>query len=69
MNTEQNFQNSIKASNDGNTVLLTVDFSDRYRNIKTKENYLSLLKSGMFWEFHPELTGNWYLDEPVINSR
>lgn len=45
-----------------------VDFSDRYRNIKTEENYMSLLKSGMFWEFHPELTGNWYLDESVING-
>ena len=43
--------------------------SDRYRNIKTKDNYMSLLNSGMFWEFHPELTGNWYLDEPVINGR
>ena len=52
-----------------NNVLPAVDFSDRYRNIKTEENYMSLLKSGMFWEFHPELTGNWYLDEPVINGR
>lgn len=50
-------------------MLPAVDFSDRYRNIKTEENYMSLLKSGMFWEFHPELTGNWYLDEPVINGR
>lgn len=69
MNTEQNSQNSTEARNDGNTVLPAVDYSDRYRNIKTEENYMSLLKSGMFWEFHPELTGNWYLDEPVINGR
>ena len=69
MNTEQNSQNSTEARNDGNTVLPAVDFLDRYRNIKTEENYMSLLKSGMFWEFHPELTGNWYLDDPVINGR
>ena len=31
---------------------------NRYKNIKTKENYNKLLKSGMFWEFQPELTGN-----------
>lgn len=49
--------------------LPAVDYSDRYRKIKTEENYMLLLKSGMFWEFHPELTGNWYLDEPVINGR
>ena len=30
-----------------------------YEQIKTKENYYNLLGSGMFWEFHPELTGNW----------
>jgi N6-adenosine-specific RNA methylase IME4 len=40
---------------------------DRYKNIKTEENYLSLLKSGMFWEFHPELTGDWNEDFKVIN--
>lgn len=49
--------------------LPAVDYSDRYRKIKTEENYMLLLKSGMFWEFHPELTGNWYLDESVINGR
>ena len=53
---------------DGGT-LPAVDYSDRYKHIKTEENYMLLLKSGMFWEFHPELTGNWYLDEPVINGR
>ena len=60
---------TTSSRNDGNTVLPAVDYSDRYRNIKTEENYMSLLKSGMFWEFHPELTGNWDLDEPVINGR
>ena len=39
-----------------------------YKNIKTKENYDKLLKSGMFWEFHPELTGDWNKDKEVINK-
>lgn len=39
-----------------------------YKNIKTKENYDKLLKSGMFWEFHPELTGLWVLDKDVIKK-
>jgi hypothetical protein len=26
---------------------------------KSKKAYDSLLKSGMFWEFYPQLTGNW----------
>lgn len=68
MNKEQNSQITTEAHNDGNAVLPDVDFSDRYRNIETEENYMSLLNSGMFWEFHPELTGSWYLDEPVING-
>lgn len=37
-----------------------------YEQIKTKENYDKLLASGMFWEFHPELTGNWEVDKIVI---
>ena len=37
-----------------------------YEKIKTKENYIMLLQSGMFWEFHPELTGNWEIDKLVI---
>lgn len=28
-----------------------------------KAEYESLLKSGMFWEFHPELTGEWDKDK------
>jgi hypothetical protein len=28
-----------------------------------KAEYESLLKSGMFWEFHPELTGEWNKDK------
>tara|TARA_R110002167_G_scaffold226065_1_gene431279 strand:- start:980 stop:1108 length:129 start_codon:yes stop_codon:yes gene_type:complete len=40
----------------------------KYKHIKTKENYDKLLKSGMFWEFHPELSGNWDKDKSVINK-
>ena len=28
-----------------------------------REEYLKLLHSGMFWEVHPELTGNWEKDK------
>lgn len=41
---------------------------DKYKNIKTKENYDKLLASGMFWEFHPELTGEWEKDKLIINK-
>ena len=37
-----------------------------YKQIQTLEKYNMLLKSGMFWEFHPELTGNWEVDKIVI---
>ena len=42
---------------------------DIYENIKTEENYNKLLKSGMFFEFHPELSGNWLTDKVVINTQ
>jgi phenylalanyl-tRNA synthetase beta subunit len=42
--------------------------SKDYRHIQKKEDYTKLLKSGMFWEFHPELTGNWEVDKAVILS-
>lgn len=32
-------------------------------NYKQWQEYNKLLKSGMFWEFHPELTGNWEKDK------
>jgi len=41
---------------------------DRYKQIKTKENYDKLLYSGMFWEFHPELTGVWSEDKILIQA-
>ena len=37
-----------------------------YEQIKTKESYNKLLASGMFWEFYPELTGNWEIDKAII---
>jgi hypothetical protein len=39
-----------------------------YEQIKTKENYDKLLSSGMFWEFYPELTGDWIKDISIIYS-
>lgn len=41
--------------------------ADKYNNIKTKENYYLLIKSGMFGEFYPELTWDWEVDKKVIN--
>ena len=40
---------------------------DRYRSLRTKENYDLLINSGMFGEFYPELTCNWEVDKKVIN--
>lgn len=37
-----------------------------YDNIKEKSDYDKLLATGMFWEFHPELTGAWEIDKVVI---
>lgn len=37
--------------------------------IKTKKEYIQLLNSGMFWEFHPELTGDWEVDKYEIGTR
>ena len=51
-NKEQKVETSTEPAIDGNTVLPAVDYSDRYKHIKTEENYMLLLKSGMFWEFH-----------------
>lgn len=42
---------------------------NNYKQIKTEENYTSLLKSGMFWEFHPELSGNWEKDKLIIQGK
>ena len=34
--------------------------------INTKEEYDQLLKSGMFFELYPELSGNWEEDKEII---
>jgi N6-adenosine-specific RNA methylase IME4 len=41
---------------------------DRYKQIKTRKHYDMLLASGMFWEFHPELTGVWSEDRLLIQA-
>lgn len=38
-----------------------------YEQIKNKSDYESVLNSGMFFEFHPELSGNWDEDKKAIN--
>lgn len=39
---------------------------NKYEDIKIEEEYNKALNSGMFWEFYPELTGNWLKDKEVI---
>ena len=41
---------------------------NKYKPIKAKKNYDILLKSGMFWEYFPELTGNWEKDKEKIKK-
>ena len=35
----------------------------KIEHIQTKEHYDLLLKSGMFWEIYPELSGDWEKDK------
>lgn len=44
-----------------------IDKIDRYRKIRDRYAYTQLLRSGMFFEFYPELTGNWEIDKEKIN--
>lgn len=37
-----------------------------YQFIRSKPEYLKLIDSGLFWEFYPELTGNWNIDKIKI---
>ena len=39
---------------------------NRYSRIRKKEDYNLLLKSGMFWVFYPELTGDWWFDNETF---
>jgi len=41
---------------------------DKYKQISIRENYNKLLKSGMFWEFYPELSGVWNTDKDTLNG-
>lgn len=38
----------------------------RYQNIQSETAYRTLMNSGMFFEFHPELSGDWEQDKQVI---
>ncbi len=37
-----------------------------YKNISKQEDFNLLLRSGMFWVIHPELTGDWNVDKIKI---
>lgn len=39
-----------------------------YKHIAKESSYDLLLKSGMFWVIHPELTGDWNKDKLTIND-
>lgn len=41
---------------------------DLFYTINTKENYELGLKSGMFWVYWPELSGEWEKDSLIINK-
>lgn len=41
----------------------------KYDKISTKDKYESVIKTGMFWEWYPELSGIWFDDQKIINSR
>lgn len=43
--------------------LLTFVLLTENNMTEIEQNYHSLLKSGMFWEFHPHLTGEWEKDK------
>lgn len=40
-----------------------------YKQINTKKKYNKLKSTGMFWEFYPELTGNWKKDKTFIKKK
>ncbi len=41
----------------------------QYRKIRKYKGYLNLLLSGMFYEFHPDLTGVWKLDKKIMKKK
>lgn len=47
---------------------IEIDFEEVKPESEYKNAYGNILSSGMFWELHPELTGEWNLDkEEFIN--
>ncbi len=46
--------------------LIVVEPNDKYNQIIEKYNYDKLLNSGMFFEFYPELSGNYEIDSKVF---
>ncbi len=36
---------------------------------KREKDYFKLLQTGMFWEFYPELTGDWEKDKEEFNRK
>lgn len=44
---------------------MSQDTKNEY-NIENEKDYILLMKSGMMWVFHPELTGQWSVDKITI---
>jgi hypothetical protein len=44
------------------------EVKDRYRLISGLRNYNIAIESGMFYEFYPELTGEWETDKKTIRG-
>ena len=42
---------------------------EKYRKISNKEQYKTLIDSGLFYEIYPELSGVWRLDKEVIRKQ
>ncbi|BAQ92516.1 hypothetical protein [uncultured Mediterranean phage uvMED] len=40
----------------------------QYHDIRKKKDYLRLLLSGMFYEFFPELYGDWKADKKMMKK-
>ena len=47
---------------------ITIERDGNYKQIRQRDNYNKLLNSGMFWEFYPELSGNWEIDKIKIRG-
>lgn len=45
---------------------IEIDFEEVKPESEYKKLYDKVLEIGMFWEFHPELTGKWELDKQAF---